>query len=361
MSYENSAIHCNYSQGYFGLKRIIQNILFGERKWFVLRHTLLWTFLYADELLYTFIDPEGVQDLDILLASVLLDFLMVYFNLYYLIPKFIRQEKYLTYLSLSSLTVIVNVVIMNFYNSYYFEMEMALDDYVSWFITNATLLATAVAIKIGKYAYVQKRMAEHLKLEQSKLELNYLKKQINPHFLFNVLNTIHIQSMADPKSVSQTVMQLSDLLRYQIYDAGQNERITLQKEIEFLKNYSNLEKLRRKNLALTWREQNALPKVRITPFLFLPLIENAFKHSKLLNEQNAIIDILWAYDNKQLTLEVRNTIGNANDGKSGGFGIENLKRRLELLYPGKYSLSLKEEMSLFVSKLELKIDEGNNY
>ena len=329
--------------------------MFGEREWYVIRHILLWTFLYADELLYTVLDPEGSQDLDILIASVLLDFLMIYFNLYYLIPKFIRQEKYLTYLTLSALTVIVNVIIMNYYNSYYFEMEMTLDGYVSWFITNATLLATAVAIKIGKYAYLQKRMAEDLKFEQSRLELNYLKKQINPHFLFNVLNTIHIQSMTDPKSVSETVIQLSDLLRYQIYDAGQNERIPLQKELDFLRNYSQLEKLRRKNLTLEWRENDTLPNIRITPFLFLPLIENAFKHSKLLNEQQATIEIEWKYRNEQLVLIVRNTIGNANDGQSGGFGIENLKRRLEILYPGQYDLVLKKEDNLFVSKLELNI------
>ena len=327
----------------------------------MVRHTMLWIFLYLDEVLFTFIDSEGSQELDIFLISVLLDILMVYFNLYYLIPKFIRKEKYISYLALSSLTVIINVMLNYNYSLLYYEIEMGLDGYVSWFLTNATLLATAVAIKIGKYAYEQKKITEELKLDQSKLELNYLKQQINPHFLFNVLNTIHIQSKSKPSEVSDTVIQLSDLLRYQIYDAGQNDRIQLAKEIEFLRNYSDLEKLRRKNLTLSWKVNGTIPKIRITPFLFLPLIENAFKHSRLINEEEAFISVEWSYDIDRLALRVENTIGNANQKDDGGFGIENLKKRLSLLYPGKHSLDLSDNGETFTSVLQLTLHESSNH
>ena len=234
-----------------------------------------------------------------------------------------------------------------------------IEDYIASSIGTLTLLATAIAIKFGKYSFEQKKLTDQLRLDQSRLELNYLKQQVNPHFLFNVLNTINIQSQSDPKSVSKTVLELSDMLRYQIYDAGNSDTVPLNKEIDFIRNYSSLESIRRKNLKLEWSQNSQIPKIRITPFLFLPLVENAFKHSRSLSEEETSIKITWKWDNGNLEFCVSNSIGNVANIE-GGFGIENLKKRLEILFPGKYDLKLSVKDRMHLACLRIKINESYN-
>jgi len=314
-----------------------------------------------DELLYTFIDKEGFVGLDMTFVEWGLDVLCVYINLYFLIPKFLIKKRFPPYFIFSFISVVL-VALLTLYYSYlpekfilnYYEVSSSL-------VATATVLATAVAIKIGKYSLNQLRVNEELKLEQSKLELNYLKQQINPHFLFNVLNTIHIQSKTDSESVSETVLHLSDLLRYQIYDAGGSDAVALQKEVDFIKNYISLEELRRTNLTLTWSVPEQLPKVKITPFLFLPLIENAFKHSRSINETPTTIDVAFKHDQQTLSCQVINTIGDTHEKEEGGFGIDSLKKRLNFLYPNKHTLEMNSKENLFTSTLSIELDEGHNH
>ena len=315
--------------------------------------------MYLDEVVFTITDKEGFVEIDHAIIPLILDIINVYFNLYILIPAFFRKRKYPMY-SLLTLLGVVFTVVLTLYYVYKGSGETPyLEDYIASSIGTATLLATAIAIKIGKYSFEQKKLTDQLRLDQSKLELNYLKQQVNPHFLFNVLNTINVQSQSDPKSVSKTVLELSDMLRYQIYDAGNSETVPINKEIEFLKNYSSLEKIRRKNLSLGWKQKSNIPKTRITPFLFLPLVENAFKHSKSLTEQDTFVNISWDFEDSNLKFCVENSIGDVAN-KEGGFGIDNLKKRLEILYPESYDLELSIKDRTHIACLSIKINESNN-
>ena len=343
------------------MNRRIELLLFSGGIWWWVRHSIFWMVMYLDEVLYTFLETDGMEDLDLFFIPFVLDVITVYVNLYWLIPRLLNENKYISYLMASILTVFTNVSLILLYIYLPEEGSPHWDEFVSSFIATITLLATAIAIKVGKYSFEQQKTTEKLQFEQSKLELNYLKKQINPHFLFNVLNTIHIQSISEPGSVSETVHQLSDLLRYQIYEAGSSETVLLSKEIDFLENYVSLEKIRRSNLTVNWSEFDAIPKIKITPFLFLPLIENALKHSRSINEDPSEIDISWMHKNGVLKLDVANSLGDAKDEESGGFGIDNLKKRLEFLYPGRYNFIMSIENGKFVSSLQLTINESHNY
>ncbi len=343
------------------MEKRVELILFGDKIWWWIRHFLFWIVMYLDEVLYTLLEKDGFNELDLFILPFILDVITVYINLYLLIPRYLHKKKYVTYFLFTMLTVVANISIML---AYIYIPENSLPyigEFVSSFISTITLLATAIAIKVGKYSFEQQKLTEQLKFEQSKLELNYLKQQINPHFLFNVLNTINIQSISDPGSVSETVHQLSDLLRYQIYEAGASDTVALSKEIEFLKNYVSLEEIRRTNLTVNWNELSAIPKIRITPFLFLPLIENALKHSKSINEDPAKINIEWSHRQGQLELKVSNTIGDTIEKDHGGFGIDNLRKRLNFLYPGKSNLDMSIRNGIFICTLQLNIDESNNH
>ncbi len=334
-------------------------ILFGTGIWWWVRHVPFWIFMYFDEVFFTISDKEGFQDLETVLIPLVLDIIIVYINFYILIPVFLNKKKYVSYFAITIGSIVVSVA-LTFVLLGGLEFWPDLYSIMGTLIATFTLLATAIAIKIGKHSYEQLKITEQLKLSQSKLELNFLKQQINPHFLFNVLNTIHIQSKTDSSSVSDTVLQLSDLLRYQIYDAGASESVPLSKEIDFIKNYVLLEKLRRTNLDLQLSISDELPKIRITPFLFLPLIENAFKHSRSISDQKCIIDISFTSKNSSLELTVSNSIGDTQDKENGGFGIDNLKKRLNLLYPSQYVLDLSIKNGLFISTLILTLNESHN-
>ncbi len=331
----------------------LEKALFGGGMWWWVRHSLFWLFMYLDQMILVFVVEQEANDMMTTFVAMLLDIATVYFNFYVLIPFFFKKKKYLTYVFLSILIVIINVVGYLCVDYLVFEDTLYIEDFVSSLIATFTLVASAIGLKIGKYYYNQLELTQELQSSQSKLELNALKEQINPHFLFNVLNTIHIQSMTDPSSVSETVLNLSELLRYQVYEASANEYVTLNKEIAFIKNYIALEKVRRKNLITTWNEPASIPKIKVTPFLFLPLIENALKHSKSLEEKESHIETNWTINEKYIELKVSNTIGLASGSKEGGFGIDNLKKRLELLYPGNYDFKMNSKDGIFYATLKI--------
>lgn len=337
------------------MNKSIQAFIFGTGKWYWLRHILFWIVMYLDEIALILLVELDQIDLWFSALSFTLDVIGVYIILNYLFKWLFIKKQYLYFVIATVGIVFINVGIAVLAD-YSVTKELPYpENWISSLISTFTLISTAIAIKMGKHYYEQLQITQELQSSQSKLELNSLKQQINPHFLFNVLNTINIQSMSDPASVSDTVINLSDLLRYQIYEAGASDQVPLKKEVSFLKNYLNLEKMRRSNLSISWNETGALPKVKITPFLFLPLVENAIKHSISLEENPTDIDINWHFEEERLTLKVSNTIGNGGNRKEGGFGITNLKKRLDLLYPNNYKLDMGSNNGIFNASLQINM------
>jgi len=195
---------------------------------------------------------------------------------------------------------------------------------------------------------------EKVKVDQLETELKFLKSQYHPHFLFNALNTIYFQVDENNKEAKQSIEQLSDLLRYQLYDIEQE--VTMEQEINYLQSYISFQQLRMtERLALDMYLDPALKDQKIHPLLFQPLIENAFKYVR--GEYR--IELEMKLNGNQIGFEIKNSISpsqKANDKKDEGIGIENLKRRLDLLYPNKYNLEIKQTENMFVVQLIISID-----
>ncbi|MDR1200725.1 MAG: histidine kinase [Tannerellaceae bacterium] len=197
---------------------------------------------------------------------------------------------------------------------------------------------------------------EKVKVDQYQTELKFLKSQYHPHFLFNALNTIYFQINEENKKARQSISQLSDLLRYQLYDIEQ--KVTLEQEMNYLKTYIAFQQIRMsKKLVLTMYFSLDLKDQRIHPLLFQPLIENAFKY--VGGEYN--IDISMRLQNNKVLFKIENSVSELTDskGKAHGVGLENLKRRLELLYSGKYTLEIHHDENAFIANLQIEIDNGN--
>lgn len=194
-------------------------------------------------------------------------------------------------------------------------------------------------------------------------ELNFLKGQIHPHFLFNTLNNLYALTLSQSADAPKTVLGLSNILRYMLYECN-SESVPLKRDVEILQSYVSLEKIRYKGrLDLNFDVNGLIQSQRIAPLLMLPLIENAFKHgtSEILDEAWINIDLNISGNN--LKFKISNSKPETKPGSTethfGNIGLSNVRKRLELLYPGAYSLQVLEEEELFVAILELSLDNLN--
>ena len=194
--------------------------------------------------------------------------------------------------------------------------------------------------------------------EKISTELNFLRSQINPHFLFNLINTIYFQ--IDKKNVAAraSVEKLSEMLRYQLYECT-SDKIEIAKELEYIRNYVSVQTLRMETGSdVQLHICTKITNCKIAPLLLLPIVENAFKHvSHFKNAALNKIHIQLKQQDKQFVAEVYNTYDKHSEVKhlvqSGGLGVQNLKRRLELLYPGAHELHIKQSEHDFCTLLKI--------
>ena len=194
--------------------------------------------------------------------------------------------------------------------------------------------------------------------EKLRFELAYLKQQVNPHFLFNALNSIYSLASRNSPKTTDIILDLSDLLRYMLYDANK-ELIELNKEIECLKNYIELEKLRiTDKTQINFDYSEVGNGYMIEPMLFFPLVENALKYGAN-NFEDSFIHIALKRNEKSLIFKCQNKIVNQRkkNKDDSGIGLENVKRRLNLHYPGAYSLKINEKNKVFDVELIINLKE----
>jgi hypothetical protein len=201
----------------------------------------------------------------------------------------------------------------------------------------------------------EERALQQLKEENLSLQLNYLKSQLHPHFFFNTLNNIYSLALYRSDKTAPVVEQLSQLMRYIIYD-GSRERVPLQKEISFLQHYISLEKIRHEeNARVVFEWQGATGGIEVAPMLFMPLVENGFKHGFRDPNQPGWMEAVMMVTKKELVFEVRNSHSPAFATTEHGIGLQNLRKRLELLYPSKHELRINKNNDRFEAHLTLRL------
>lgn len=244
-------------------------------------------------------------------------------------------------------------------NSTIIPMVALTDDGLSYadftLINSITLLGTIIWYFYYHTNYFMSAFAKSendlLVLEKQKTEgeLAYLKSQVHPHFLFNALNTIYFQIDEKNNAAKETIEQLSEILRYGLYESA-SEKVLISQEIAFLKQYISLMETRMEDrLEVVFNHETAY-EAMISPQLFFPLVENAFKYVS----ENGKINIFISADADQITCEVTNHYAKKKKRISGGVGLTNLRRRLELLYKESFQLDFSKEGGIFIAKLTLK-------
>ena len=224
-------------------------------------------------------------------------------------------------------------------------------------ISDFFLVAAGASFKLMfDYTKMQQRLIEVAK-EKAETELNFLKSQINPHFLFNSLNSVYFLIDKNNREAREALHKFSEMLRYQLYEMG-GDKIPVEKEIGYLEDYVDLQRLRRdENFTISFNYSPEVKGFFIEPLLLIPFVENAFKHISHFKDEKNFIKMDLSRSNGELRFVVENSkeaIEKSTEVQ-GGIGLNNVKRRLELLYPDKHELEIKTNERLFSVDLKIKI------
>lgn len=194
-----------------------------------------------------------------------------------------------------------------------------------------------------------------LKNDKMKAELRHLRNQVNPHFFFNTLNALYGMIKKDPDNARAYVLKLSDLMRYALY-SSEDGMVSIDKEVAYLDNFIDLNKIRfNKELNLTFDKEIRDLGTKIHPLLLIVLMENAFKHGVEMSTDTAFVDVQLKSDLNHILFKVVNNFDSSVKDEPSGIGVENLRKRLDLLYPEKYRLELGSTGNKFEAQLMLKL------
>lgn len=288
---------------------------------------------------------------------------IIYLNIYVLVPNYLTKNKYAGYLLVLSGIILSFFTLIYLFDRFYVaatfseggNLSLSFWDFIGFAFIICLFLAAVSSIKLFQLWIVNSYRIGQLERNSLRSELAHLKSQINPHFLFNTLNNIHVLIRKDTEKASDLLLKLSDLLRYQLYDNSQ-DKVFLFSDITFLRNLLELEKTRRDQFNYSIEIDGESSKIMLPPFLFIPFVENAIKHNNTTQEV-PFVSVRFTLKKDRLYFECINSITVPSIKKQtvGGIGLANIKRRLELIYPDKHSLQLVNHTDRYIVNLELPL------
>jgi LytS/YehU family sensor histidine kinase len=282
-------------------------------------------------------------------------------NINVLIPGYLFKKRYAAYFGWVISLIIGYLFVQSLYDYYLFGFIIGPDKggqlsaSLAYNFTHTSLyLLLTVALKFSIDWYEQQKLLHDIKLEKLQTEVNYLRSQINPHFLFNALNNLYALTIKKSDQAPRILLKLSELMEYMLYESDA-DYVPLEREVNYLRNYLELEKIRQGNQAdIQLTVKGNMDHFQIPPFLIFPLVENAFKHGISKTIHNAYLHITIEADRILSVKVINNKPHTQKDEGTGGIGLANLKKRLDLLYRDKHTLEIISSSTQY--EVLLKID-----
>jgi two-component system, LytTR family, sensor kinase len=279
-----------------------------------------------------------------------------YLNAYIFMPFLLNRKRLLSYIAVTLIGMTAFAFALYFVRSEIMDFPFTLRFPIFSFFNLLSFLAMSIAYRFVLDKNRFERLQREKETESLKTELSFLRSQVSPHFMFNVLNNIVSLSRTQKDLVEPALIQLSDLMRYMLYESDE-EKVTLAREIEYLNNYINLQKMRfGDDINVSITTQGNFDEYLIEPMLLIPFVENSFKHGIGLIK-DPFINISVHEHNGVLNFEVTNKFSAQHEikDKQSGIGLHNVQRRLKLLYPDKHTLVIEKVNDEFVVNLKLEL------
>ncbi len=305
------------------------------------------------------LDVHALQQRLVLGFVILSNFFLVYSNLYFLVPEYFLRGQWRQYV-LATIGMVLGMALLNTTFSTYADSGAAftipsLSRIAESALFSFSLLMTALAFHVIKRfirSQAALRQAENARLQT---ELNFLKSQINPHFLFNALNNIKVQLQLNPKNAADSIGHLSEMLRYQLYDSAK-DRVSLKDEVDFLQNFLKINQMRTGQTNVSFKLEGEMEGIKVSPYLFIPFVENAVKHSRGLGGAQIVrIHLKVERGEVFFTIENSKPLMPGKKESSGGIGLINISRRLDLLYPNRYSLEISNAYNAYLIRMRVRV------
>ena len=303
------------------------------------------------------VTARNLKDKALLVVAIWIILILLYYPHKWLLKTYLSNKQWLKY-TLGVLLLVGSVTIPFMFLLGFVDGGGEIG-FITALIGNLVLLFFLTAINYAYKGILLQIQYEKTKRRQVEAELKLLQSQVNPHFLFNTLNNIYAQNLVHHEEANDMILQLADLMRYQIESAKKNE-VNIEDEVEFLENYIALEKKRltdKTQVHFSFEKQDDTP-LSIPPMLFIPFVENAFKYGIGADrgEGANFIKIHLAVKAREILFDIENGIPTRKQSvKSTKMGLDNIKKRLDLLFPDKYKLEIKTENQVYRVRLNIQI------
>ncbi len=347
----------------FALKRMLErSAIWQHRSW--IGHVLFWIVLLFVLILMDFNKVGWPLVLPQKLVDVVFYALIIYINLDYLIPRHLSKKSFWVYVALLILLVVVLTPIKIAIQVMLFSEAPSFQSYFiqnqSYFFMSMFLVGSSSTIYgiISDWFIHQSEKIE-LQTQTMQSELKFLKSQINPHFLFNTLNNLYALTLKKSDDAPEIVLKLSEMMRYMLYECNE-PFVPLYKEVTYMRNYLDLERLRQHGqIDLKFAVSGDIDHQKIAPLLLIPFIENSFKHGLSNQINHGWVRIKLNVDDDLLEFSIENSKvasqPKLTHRKSGGIGLVNVRRRLNLLYADQYELKIRNEPNRYHVMLKLTL------
>ena len=283
-----------------------------------------------------------------------------YFTALYLFPRYYKNDKSFFWTSLVSVLALallffcIDLYVIPNTESPNPDRPPEIFHFLRYFFNLGFVFFVATSLSLIEQTNKLRESGKILSKEKLETELKLLKAQINPHFIFNALNNIYSLTYMQSKNAPESVLKLSDMLRYVFYDCSK-DRVPISAEIKYIENFSAFQQMK-SDFEQHIKMETALnySNIEIAPMLFIPFIENAFKYSRIEESKEAFVNICIKNEGHQLHFYIENNISEVRPTSGSGMGINNVKHRLNIIYPNRYDLSINEEKNRF--KVDLKLE-----
>lgn len=340
-------------------------------KFKIASHITFWfcSIIFAISAFYVASDHKLILNNDLVLRALIPNIgfaLAVYINLNILIPKFLKTKNYIFYTFWLLLLLTLSAMLIQSIFVYLFTTKSFADQFGSMFSSHFFTAAFYVGITsffkfVKDWLQLQEMTLKIAQIEREKLEaeLNTLKSQLNPHFLFNSLNNIYSLALTNSPKTPDIILKLSDLMRHVLYESRENF-IPIKNELDFLTNFIDLQRIRLNNqIDIQYTVEGNIPERKVIPLIFEPFIDNAFKHGLRNPAPSPYLHISINFQHEKMLFKIENNFSHtvpAQTSKNSGIGLKNIERRLKYLYaPDEYKYEVSRTDDTFKIQLEVQL------